>query len=181
MLGYLPFTAFMSKSTNNTFIHHVPPHSLHTHTYIQSQASPLLSCHSCSYDMFTDWCPHGYWGNWHSQVPHVWHFLSTVITAHYHMDDVNHDNMQNPMCVVCIPRSFYHCWAPLCTVCLEHTGQHALLSWLLRNMLPHLTAMFISESKYNVFDLFFKKESLRRACAWTFYSCVCVWGEGGGG
>jgi hypothetical protein len=69
----LPFTAFMSNCKNNIFIHHVPLSlslSLytHTHTHTQSQASPLLSCHSCNYDIFTGWCPNGYRGNWHAQV-----------------------------------------------------------------------------------------------------------------
>jgi hypothetical protein len=115
--------------------------------------------------------------NWHAQVSlrvTLPVYSSSHITAHWHMDDVNHDNTQCATCVVCILWSFYHSWAPLFTVCLEHTGQCALLSLLMRNMLPHLGAMCISESKYNIFYLFFNKESLWRVSACLFTVCVCV-------
>jgi len=152
MLGYLPFTTFMSNCKNNIFIHHVPLSLAHTHTHTQSQASPWLSCRSCNYDISSLAGVQMVTGVTGMHKCHyVLHFLSTatVISAHWHVDNVNHSNMQNATCVVCILWSFYHSWAPLCTVCLEHTGQCALVSWLLRNMLHHLRTPCTSESKYS--------------------------------
>ena len=100
--------------------------------------------------------------------------LRQVTSAHWHMDDVNHDNMQYAMCVIRILWSFYHSWAPLHTVCLGHTGQCALLLWLLRNVLPRLTATCISESKYNIFYLFSTKNHYEELVHELFTVCVCV-------
>jgi len=180
MLGYLPFTAFMSKCKDNIFNHHVPPPlSLSVHIQYHkllhgSHATAAIMTPSVAVVQMVT-------GVTGMHKCHVLHFPSTatVISAHWHMNDVNHNNMQYATCVVCTLWSFYHSWAPLCTECLEHTGQCDLVSWLLRNTLPHLTAPCTSESKYNIFHLFFNKESLWRACAWTFHS-VCVFLEGRG-
>jgi len=155
--------------------------SLSTHTHTHTHNHKLLHCSHATAAIMTSSLAGvqmvtGVTGM--HKCHYILHFLSTatLISAHWHMDDVNHDIMQYATCVVCILWSFYHSWAPLCTVCLEHTGQCALVSWLLRNMLPHLRAQCTSESKCNIFQQRITMESL----CMNFSLCVCVFrGEGG--
>ena len=75
-----------------------------THTHTDTHNHILLNgSHATAAVMISSlaWCPNGYWGKWNAQVSYVLHCLSiaTVISAHWHMDYVNHDNMQYAMCV----------------------------------------------------------------------------------
>ena len=99
MLGYLPFTAFMSKCKDNIFNHHVPPPlSLSVHIQYHkllhgSHATAAIMTPSVAVVQMVT-------GVTGMHKCHVLHFPSTatVISAHWHMNDVNHNNMQYATC-----------------------------------------------------------------------------------